>query len=113
MNPRYSLIQLELLFSGPLDDPGLAVRAVRQIESTTGGTEPIRVGVELAGTVKAGVWTFEYGYTIPEQGCSGTVKGTGKVSADKKEIEGDVTIAGDCVEAPTPASFTFVQQAKK
>lgn len=43
----------ELLFSGPMDDPGLAVRAVRQIESTTGGAEPIRVGVELAGTVKA------------------------------------------------------------
>jgi translocation and assembly module TamB len=42
----------ELLFSGPLDDPGLAVRAVREIESTT-GAEATRVGVELTGTVKA------------------------------------------------------------
>jgi translocation and assembly module TamB len=36
----------ELLFSGPLDDPGLDVRAVRVIDET-------RVGIELAGTVKA------------------------------------------------------------
>jgi translocation and assembly module TamB len=42
-------LQLErgqLLFSGPLDDPGLDVRAVRTIDET-------RVGVELIGTVKA------------------------------------------------------------
>ena len=36
----------QLLFSGPLDDPGLDVRAVRNVET-------IRVGVELTGTVKA------------------------------------------------------------
>src|SRR5690606_27553093 len=36
----------QLLFTGPLDDPALDVRAVRRIEATT-------VGVELAGTVKA------------------------------------------------------------
>jgi translocation and assembly module TamB len=36
----------QLLFSGPLDDPGLDVRAVRTIDTTT------RVGVELAGTRK-------------------------------------------------------------
>ncbi len=36
----------QLLFSGPLDDPGVDVRAVRAIDTT-------RVGVELAGTVKS------------------------------------------------------------
>src|SRR5690606_9017380 len=34
----------QLLFAGPLDDPGLDVRAVRVIDTT-------RVGIELAGTV--------------------------------------------------------------
>jgi translocation and assembly module TamB len=36
----------QLLFSGPLDDPGLDVRAVRRIETT-------EVGVELTGTLRA------------------------------------------------------------
>ena len=36
----------ELLFAGPLDNPGLDVRAVRVID-------PITVGVQLAGTVSA------------------------------------------------------------
>jgi translocation and assembly module TamB len=36
----------QLLFSGPLDDPGVDVRAVRVIDTT-------RVGVELVGSVKS------------------------------------------------------------
>jgi translocation and assembly module TamB len=36
----------QLLFSGPLDDPGLDVRAVRKLEAT-------EVGVELTGTLRA------------------------------------------------------------
>jgi translocation and assembly module TamB len=36
----------QLVFAGPLDDPGVDVRAVRTIDTT-------RVGVELVGTVKA------------------------------------------------------------
>ena len=43
----------QLLFNGPLDDPGLDVRAVRTIETTINTAEPIRVGVELGGTLKA------------------------------------------------------------
>ena len=76
-------------------------------------TTPIAVDGTLGGTVKGNVWTFDYAYAIPEQGCSGTVKGTGKISDDKKTIAGDVTIGGACVEVPTPASFTFVRQEKK
>jgi hypothetical protein len=76
-------------------------------------TSPTAVDGTLAGSVKDGVWTFEYAYTIAEQGCSGTVKGTGKVSADSKRIEGDATIGGACVEMPMAASFTFVRQEAK
>jgi translocation and assembly module TamB len=43
----------QLAFSGPLDDPGLDVRAVRAIEGTGVGLEQTRVGVELTGTMKA------------------------------------------------------------
>jgi translocation and assembly module TamB len=43
----------QLLFNGPLDNPGLDVRAVRSIEATAASGEATRVGVELAGTVKA------------------------------------------------------------
>jgi translocation and assembly module TamB len=43
----------QLLFNGPLDDPGLDVRAARTIETTINTAEPIRVGVELGGTLKA------------------------------------------------------------
>jgi translocation and assembly module TamB len=43
----------QLLFNGPLDNPGLNVRAARTIETTIGSPEPIRVGVELTGTVQS------------------------------------------------------------
>lgn len=76
-------------------------------------TSPIAVDATLGGTITGDVWTFDYPYTIPEQGCSGSVKGTGKLSADRKTISGDVTIGGACVEAPTAASFSFVRQEKK
>ena len=49
-------LQLErglLLFNGPLDNPGLDVRAMRTVETTVNTAEPIRVGVELTGTVQA------------------------------------------------------------
>jgi translocation and assembly module TamB len=43
----------QLLFTGPLDNPGLDVRAVRTIAATAAGGVETRVGVELAGTVQA------------------------------------------------------------
>jgi translocation and assembly module TamB len=42
-----------LLFNGPLDNPGLDVRAARTVETTVNTAQPIRVGVELTGTLKA------------------------------------------------------------
>jgi hypothetical protein len=73
-------------------------------------TSPIAVTGTLNGEVKAGTWTFDFPYTITEQGCSGTVKGTAKVSEDMKTIAGDATIGGACVEQPTAATFTFVRK---
>jgi translocation and assembly module TamB len=42
----------QLLFSGPLDDPGLDVRAVRMPETNGFGSGVTEVGVELTGTLK-------------------------------------------------------------
>ena len=80
------------------------------VTGTMALTSPIAVDGTLNGEVKAGTWTFDFAYTIAEQGCSGTVKGTAKVSADKKTISGDATIGGACVEQPTPATFTFTRK---
>ena len=46
---RLELERGQLLFSGPLGDPGLDVRAVRKLETT----EATEVGVELTGTLRA------------------------------------------------------------
>ncbi len=43
----------QLLFSGPLDDPGLDVRALRRPETTDFTNGVTEVGVELTGTLKA------------------------------------------------------------
>ena len=75
-------------------------------------TSPTGVTSTLAGTLKDGVWTFKYGYTLAEQNCSGTVAGTAKVPADRKVITGSATIEG-CSETPLSAVFTFSQQVKK
>jgi translocation and assembly module TamB len=42
----------QLLFSGPLDDPGLDVRAVRMLETTSFGNGVTEAGIELTGTLK-------------------------------------------------------------
>jgi hypothetical protein len=73
---------------------------------------PNVVEAKLAGTVKNGVWTFEYPFTMTAQGCTGTVSGTAKVSADQKLVTGSMTIGGGCVEQPMTATFTFTQRAK-
>jgi translocation and assembly module TamB len=42
----------QLLFSGPLDDPGLDVRAVRMLENASFGNGVTEAGIELTGTLK-------------------------------------------------------------
>ena len=72
---------------------------------------PVGVDAVLSGTIKADVWTFEYTYAIPQQGCEGTVTGTAKVSNDRKLIEGAVKIGGGCTQTPLDATFSFTQKA--
>ncbi len=80
------------------------------VTGTMSLTSPIAVNGTLNGEVKNGTWTFDFPYTIAEQGCSGTVKGAAKVSADRKTISGDATIDGACVEQPTAATFSFTRK---
>ena len=74
--------------------------------------DPTEVTGTLSGTVKAGTWTFEYPYEIPAQGCTGTVKGTAKVSTDQKVIEGKGVAGGACAEQPIDLTCTLTRQAK-
>jgi hypothetical protein len=73
---------------------------------------PVGVDAALNGTLKADVWTFEYTYSIPQQGCEGIVSGTAKVSKDRKLIEGAVKISGACTQTPLDATFSFTQKEK-
>ncbi len=75
--------------------------------------DPAEVTGTLAGTVKGGTWTFEFPYEIPAQGCTGTVKGSAKVPADQKVIEGNGVAGGACTqEQPLELTFTLTKQAK-
>lgn len=68
---------------------------------------PTTVRANLAGQIAKGLWTFEYVYEIPDQGCTGVLKGTAKVPADRKEISGTATVGGDCAPEPLNATFSF------
>jgi hypothetical protein len=76
-------------------------------------TTPIAVEATLGGAVKAGTWTFEYSYAIAEQNCTGTLKGTGTVPADRKTISGAAMVLGGCVQQPLSSTFSFTMQEKK
>ena len=73
---------------------------------------PNVVDATLGGTVKDGKWTFEYPFSMPVQGCVGTVNGTATVSADQSKVSGLLNIGGACVEQPVTAAFTFTRRAK-
>ncbi|HET7608017.1 MAG TPA: translocation/assembly module TamB domain-containing protein, partial [Gammaproteobacteria bacterium] len=50
---KLTLERGQLLFSGPLDNPGLDVRALRMLENQDFSSGVTEVGVELTGTLKA------------------------------------------------------------
>ena len=74
--------------------------------------DPNVVDATLGGTVKDGVWTFEYGFSMSAQGCSGTSTGTGKVSADQAMVTGTLTVSGGCTSQPQMGTFTFTKRVK-
>lgn len=87
-----------------------AVDAKGKVSGTMKIAEPAVVDATLDGAVKDGVWTIDHTYSMPAQGCTGTIKGTAKVPKDAKVISGTVTIGGACVEAPLDATFTFTRK---
>jgi hypothetical protein len=76
-------------------------------------TQPMIVNSTLDGTLKDGIWTFNYSYTVPDENCTGVVTGTAKVPTDRKLISGNAMISGGCTETPLAAVFTFALQEKK
>jgi hypothetical protein len=72
--------------------------------------DPIEVTATLAGTVKGTKWTFEYPYEIPQQGCTGVVKGEADVPADRKVIQGKSVAGGGCSEQPIELTFTLTRK---
>jgi hypothetical protein len=76
-------------------------------------TDPIAVNGVLGGSIANDTWTFEFPYEIPDQQCSGTLKGTGKVGAGRKTIQGTAVIGGACAPEPFNSSFTMTLQEKK
>lgn len=75
---------------------------------------PAIVDAKLNGVIKDGVWTFSYPFTMDNQGqaCSGTVAGSGKMSANNAETTGTVTISGNCSPDPLTGTFMFKKKAK-
>lgn len=76
-------------------------------------TLPAAVNAALSGSVVKDTWTFEYPYEIPDQMCSGTIKGTAKVGEGRKTIQGTAVIGGGCAPEPFNSTFTFTRQEKK
>jgi hypothetical protein len=87
-----------------------AVSRAGQVTGTMKLTVPTVVDAVLGGTVKENTWTFKYDYTIPEQGCTGFVEGTGTISDDKASVKGNASIGGGCTQEPLTATFTFTKK---
>ena len=75
---------------------------------------PAVVDAKLNGEVKAGVWTFNYPFTMDNQGqpCSGTVSGTATLTGNQSEASGTVSIGGDCSPDALSGTFSFKKRAK-
>lgn len=75
---------------------------------------PAIVDAKLNGTVQDGVWTFNYPFTMNNEGqpCSGTLSGTAQVKSDGSEAAGPVTVSGDCSPEALAGTFTFKKRAK-
>lgn len=80
------------------------------VSGTMALTAPATVNGQLGGTVKAGEWTVEIAYTMPERSCQGQATGTAKVPADQKSITGVLHIGGACTQNPLEATFTMTRK---
>lgn len=74
--------------------------------------DPIGVSAALAGTIDKDIWTFEFAYEIPDQLCTGMLKGTAKVGEGRKLVQGTAVISGACAPEPFNSTFTFTLREK-
>jgi len=88
------------------------VDASGKVTGTMHLDNPNVVDATLSGTVKDGVWTFEYTFSMSAQNCTGTSAGTAKVSADRATVTGTLTASGGCVPDPQTGTFTFTKRVK-
>jgi hypothetical protein len=88
------------------------VDSAGKVSGTMHLDDPNLVDATLAGAVKDGVWTFEYGFSMSAQNCTGTATGTAKVSGDRSTVAGSVTVTGGCTSQPQSGTFTFTKRAK-
>jgi len=96
---------------------GVTTFAVDKAGAVTGTMKldnPAQVDAKLNGTIKDGVWSFNYAFTMNNQGqmCSGTVSGTAKVNADHSDVSGAVSIGGDCGADAQSGTFSFKKRTK-
>ena len=76
-------------------------------------SNPTTVRATITGQIDKGTWTFDHSYEMVDQGCTGSLKGTATVSADRKTVSGKVLIGGECAPEPFNGTFTFTLQEKK
>jgi hypothetical protein len=89
------------------------VDAKGQVTGKMAIVSPTTVRATLSGQITKGTWAFDYTYEMPDQGCTGTLKGTASVPADRKVISGTALIGGECAPDPMNGTFTFKLQEKK
>ena len=78
-----------------------------------GLTSPVAVNANLAGSIAKDTLTLEFPYEIPDQQCTGAIKGTGTIAAGRKTIEGTAMIGGACTQdQPFNSTFKFTLREK-
>jgi hypothetical protein len=89
-----------------------AVDKAGKVTGTMKLTDPALVNGKLNGEITDGVWKFAYPFTMDNQGqaCEGTVAGTAKVTADRSEATGEVSISGSCSPEPLAGVFKFTKK---
>ena len=106
----FTVLSSQEVYSGPTT---FAVDAKGTVTGTMTLTAPTRVNATLGGTVKDGTWTFSYPFSMPDNNnCSGTLKGTAKVTAEAKSITGTANVSADCLQQAEDTSFVFTKREK-
>lgn len=75
-------------------------------------TDPVAVKASLGGMVAKDTWTFEYSYEIPDQGCTGVIKGSAQIAEGRRTIQGTALIGGGCAPEPFNSTFTLTLKEK-